>query len=91
MAPLNTDATRLGLRERKKQQTRERIARVALELFAERGYPSMTMSTRGSKGSPCPRSRATGSASVGDRARMVFPSYSRRFAAFRTAGIAVEP
>jgi AcrR family transcriptional regulator len=43
MAVLDTDTTKLGLRERKKQQTRERIARVALELFAERGYEETTL------------------------------------------------
>jgi AcrR family transcriptional regulator len=32
-----------GLRERKKQRTRETIARVALELFEERGYHATTL------------------------------------------------
>jgi AcrR family transcriptional regulator len=32
-----------GLRERKKQRTRETIARVALELFEERGYQATTL------------------------------------------------
>ena len=41
--PIDTSPTKLGLRERKKQQTRETIARVALELFAERGYDETTL------------------------------------------------
>jgi AcrR family transcriptional regulator len=36
-------AVRPGLRERKKQQTREKIARVALELFTQRGYEHTTL------------------------------------------------
>jgi AcrR family transcriptional regulator len=43
MTSVGPIAARPGLRERKKQQTRERIARVALELFAERGYDQTTL------------------------------------------------
>src|ERR1700733_4952651 len=43
MSSLDTPPTKLGLRERKKQQTREKIARVALELFAEQGYDETTL------------------------------------------------
>jgi AcrR family transcriptional regulator len=43
MTELETSDIRPGLRERKKQQTHERIAKVALALFLERGYDETTL------------------------------------------------
>jgi AcrR family transcriptional regulator len=43
MEALTPTEIRLGLRERKKQKTRDTIARVALELFAQKGYEHTTI------------------------------------------------
>ena len=43
MVPIDTSSPKFGLRERKKQQTRATIERVALGLFADRGYDATTL------------------------------------------------
>ena len=43
MVPIDTSSPKFGLRERKKQQTRKTIERVALGLFADRGYDETTL------------------------------------------------
>ena len=55
MSSLDTPAANLGLRERKKQQTRETIARAALRLFAERGYDETTLADVANAANVAPR------------------------------------
>jgi AcrR family transcriptional regulator len=43
MESISTSPAKPGLRQRKKRQTRDTITRVALELFAERGYDETTL------------------------------------------------
>lgn len=55
MSSLDTPPAKPGLRERKKQQTRETIARVALDLFAERGYDETTLADIAEAANVAPR------------------------------------
>jgi AcrR family transcriptional regulator len=55
METIGTSPPKLGLRERKKLQTRDTIARVALQLFAERGYDETTLAEIGEAADVSPR------------------------------------
>jgi AcrR family transcriptional regulator len=55
MSSIDTPPAKLGLRERKKQQTRETITRAALRLFASRGYDETTLADIATAADVAPR------------------------------------
>jgi AcrR family transcriptional regulator len=55
MGSIELRAANLGLRERKKQQTRESITRAALRLFATRGYDETTLADIAGAANVAPR------------------------------------
>ena len=69
----------LGLRERKRQRTRETIARVALELFDRQGFQETTIAQIAEAADVSPR---TVSAYFPHKEDLAFPDVEEDFAAF---------
>lgn len=71
----------LGLRERKKAQTRETIVRCAMDLFAERGFDATTIADIAEAADIAPRTFFSYFPSKED---VVFHDFERMFADFQT-------
>ncbi len=71
----------LGLRERKKQQTRETIVRCAMELFAERGFDATTIADIAEAADIAPR---TFFGYFPSKEAVVFHDFEEMFADFET-------
>src|SRR5918996_599732 len=71
-----------GLRQRKKRQTRDAIVRVAMELFADRGFEATTIADIASAADIAPRTFFSYFAS---KEEAVFPKFEMAFADFERA------
>jgi AcrR family transcriptional regulator len=86
--PEHSDAHELGLRERKKQRTRETIARVALELFSEHGFHETTIKQIADAADVSPR---TVSAYFPVKEELVFSDSDAAFSSLEARLLSREP